>query len=386
MQSGNAFDMATLLVSLLIGVGYDAYVVSGYAAKHITSMDQTHTTAEELKNVLPSSFVTKPIPVTRKEEKVSTSKYKVKPPKSLKSGFLLKQEERLIHLQLQQEKRAKEAEMAPPSSESADEYKGLRVHAWVLISPGKREVAECFFIEPTTGKIVSCNDEGYLGLESVWSASNFWVNMQICYDGLKGISFDLGDTMKWEFVLLDNNQPNGKKKEIDAEEEEDDKDNLSVVVDMPPSWVDRLVISSEQFESKCPSGGKAVFYKNAKSEVFAEYHRNDGMVRRISFTQKDDNFPNTLVETFANRKDKLFQRVRVDNLVQEYFHPGRSHGLKEHIIRNGITAEMNFYGPARPDGLIKRTEEHRKIIYYFEDREDNLVYKSITYEVTQGEV
>ena len=278
--------------------------------------------------------------------------------------------------------------MVPEIPEPEDELKGLRVHAWVLVAPGKREVAECFFIEPTTGAVIDTSNEAYLGLECVWSSSNFWVNMQICYDGLKGVSFDLGDTMKWEFVLLDNNQPNGRKtgKDLDAEEDEDDKDNQSVIVDMPPSWVDRLTITLEQFESKCPTGGKATLYRNAKSEVFAQYHRNDGMIRRIAFNQKDSNFANMLVETFANRKDRLSQRVRVDNLVQEFFMPGRSHGLREHIMRNGLTTEMTFYGPARPDGLIKRTEEPRKIIYYFEDREDNLVYKSLTYEVTQGEV
>ena len=39
-QAGDCFDMAQLLVSLLLGVGYDAYVVSGYAKKHITLNDE----------------------------------------------------------------------------------------------------------------------------------------------------------------------------------------------------------------------------------------------------------------------------------------------------------------------------------------------------------
>jgi hypothetical protein len=30
--------------------------------------------------------------------------------------------------------------------EDDDELKGLRIHAWVLVLPGKREVAEAFFI------------------------------------------------------------------------------------------------------------------------------------------------------------------------------------------------------------------------------------------------
>jgi transglutaminase-like putative cysteine protease len=36
----DCFDFAIVLVSLLIGVGYDAYVVVGYAPHAITSNDQ----------------------------------------------------------------------------------------------------------------------------------------------------------------------------------------------------------------------------------------------------------------------------------------------------------------------------------------------------------
>ena len=33
--------MATVLCSLLVGVGYDAYCVSGYAEREVTEVDQT---------------------------------------------------------------------------------------------------------------------------------------------------------------------------------------------------------------------------------------------------------------------------------------------------------------------------------------------------------
>ena len=42
-QGGDCFDFATVLVSLLTGVGYDAYAVMGYAPKWVTHMDQTLT-------------------------------------------------------------------------------------------------------------------------------------------------------------------------------------------------------------------------------------------------------------------------------------------------------------------------------------------------------
>ena len=41
MQKGTSFDYATLLCSLLNGVGYDSYVVSGYATREVCIADQT---------------------------------------------------------------------------------------------------------------------------------------------------------------------------------------------------------------------------------------------------------------------------------------------------------------------------------------------------------
>lgn len=48
MQEGNCFDLSILLTSLLCGVGYDAYVVSGYASHEFTLMDESHTTVSQL--------------------------------------------------------------------------------------------------------------------------------------------------------------------------------------------------------------------------------------------------------------------------------------------------------------------------------------------------
>lgn len=39
-RKGNSFEMATLLCSLLIGTGYSACVVSGYATREVTLNDQ----------------------------------------------------------------------------------------------------------------------------------------------------------------------------------------------------------------------------------------------------------------------------------------------------------------------------------------------------------
>ena len=46
-QSGDCFDLATLLVSFLIGAGYDAMIVHGHAPKWICLLDQSQTACPE---------------------------------------------------------------------------------------------------------------------------------------------------------------------------------------------------------------------------------------------------------------------------------------------------------------------------------------------------
>jgi hypothetical protein len=367
MQQGNAFDIAILLVSLLIGVGYDAYVVSGYASKSVTTLDQSNSEDSNLKDLLPHTFLQEHSELTKVEESkkdIIQSKYKVKTPKALVSSFLARQQEKLDIMHQALKQREKEAQQIPNQPEEDDEeMKGIRIHAWVLVLPGKRQVSEPFFIEPSTGTVSDCETDKYLGVESVWGAQNYWVNMQICYDGLKGISFDLSNNVNWEFVLLDNTSPFAKKDkdENEGDEEDEDEQKQTQLLDLPPSWVDKLDISKEQFESKCPNGTKTTLYKNAKYEVFAEYHRKDGMVKRISYFATDPIYSNLVLEIFANRKDKLSHRIRKNDLIHEYFFPGRSHGLKEHVMENGVTKTMEFFSSARPDGLYRMIDEPRKV-------------------------
>ena len=55
----------------------------------------------------------------------------------------------------------------------------------MLVLSGQREVAQSFFLEPTTGESHPLDWEGYLGVESLWNHRNFWVNMQDCSQGVK---------------------------------------------------------------------------------------------------------------------------------------------------------------------------------------------------------
>lgn len=57
-----------------------------------------------------------------------------------------------------------------------DELQGNRVHSWVLLLPGSRELNEPIFVEPSTGLSYQTDSPIYCGVESVWDNRNYWVN------------------------------------------------------------------------------------------------------------------------------------------------------------------------------------------------------------------
>jgi len=415
-QVGNCFECATLLVSLLRGVGYDAYIVSGYATADVTLLDESKVYFEPPQSYIKHDDLPKPLkivksnidgeevfnPVTiadsfkvlnESNENEKESKYKIKPSKKFESNFLrLQAEKEKYQAQVELEKKQLEEEELQRKKDEEENYdflRGMRVHAWVLVLPGKREISEAFFIEPSTGKVMDINDNRYLGIESVWSSQNYWANMQPCFNGLNGISFDLSDNLKWEFLLLSNSQPSysfdkqDDKADDQGSDDEENEELNSNILDLPRSWVDQLVISKENFESVTPSGKKIIIYSNAKYEIYADYFRKDGLVTRIIYFADDKyNFKGKIHEFYSNRSDKLVERVIIsnDDTIIEYFLPGRSHGLKKHIIVGERTKEMHFYPEARNDGLYKRVDLPNKIIEYFQERDDRLNYRSVTFD------
>lgn len=78
----------------------------------------------------------------------------------------------------------KDAELGPELQDMGNlnshvsENEAYRVHAWVLIRPGKRGVKQAYYIEPSTGIEYPTDSSPYLSIESVFNDKNFWVNMQ----------------------------------------------------------------------------------------------------------------------------------------------------------------------------------------------------------------
>ncbi|GAB5582313.1 dynein regulatory complex subunit 7 isoform X2 [Prionailurus iriomotensis] len=178
-QEGNCFDFSTLLCSMLLGAGYDAYCVNGYGSQNMCQMDLT-------RDVCP--LTVKHQEVVQEEEKVPPKKYAIKPPRDLTSRFQQEQEtKKLEEIRAEEERRLREEEERLLDVEKAktDPLHGLRVHSWVLVLPGKREVPESFFIDPFTARSYSTQDDHFLGIESLWNHTNYWVNMQDCWNCCK---------------------------------------------------------------------------------------------------------------------------------------------------------------------------------------------------------
>lgn len=68
-----------------------------------------------------------------------------------------------------------------------------------------------------------------------------------------------------------------------AAEDEEDEDGDEDILDIPPSWVSRLVVARDSFKLKYPPAGqRCITYHKAKLELFAEHSHEQGTVTRLT--------------------------------------------------------------------------------------------------------
>jgi hypothetical protein len=98
-----------------------------------------------------------------------------------------------------------------PDFEREDEIGNDRLHCWVLLQKGNREIQETFFIEPTTGRKYSIQEAPYYSVEALFNNKNFWINLDPTRP-LEEINFDFQEDQagEWEYVMI---QPQERKKD-----------------------------------------------------------------------------------------------------------------------------------------------------------------------------
>ncbi|NXF81390.1 DRC7 protein, partial [Sclerurus mexicanus] len=370
-QRGNCFDFSVLLCSMLIGAGYDAYCVHGYATLEICTLDQTQDLC----------------PLLRKPQEVpvkKSRKYRVRIPSEPQSKFELQQKAKKNEEAEDVEKKEEEEEaVTEVEKPKRDPLHGLRVHAWVLVLSGKRKVPETFFINPFTGNSHNTTDECFLGIESIWNHRNYWVNIQDCRTGCKDLSFDLSDAVRWEIMLPESNEPLTESPERDMDYMETEEKDMSF--EMPLSWVARIEVSHSEFENQYSQGKKVILYEKAKVEKWAPYVNENGLVERLTvYADLDCTEVVEVTEWFRNREDMLDMREmnKQTQLTTDYFSPGHPLLLKAHTYTSleQVTGHtMEFYHKARADDLWKRVENATEMIEYFVGRDDFLHIRHVEF-------
>ncbi|NXD30097.1 DRC7 protein, partial [Spelaeornis formosus] len=374
-QRGNCFDFTVLLCSLLIGAGYDAYCVHGYATLEMCSLDQTQELCPLLR---------KPPEVPEEED---PNKYRIKYPLEPQSKFELQQKaKKEDETESAQEEQREEEKITEVGMPRRDPLHGLRVHAWVLVLSGKRKVPETFFINPFTGNAHSTSDESFLGIESIWNHSNYWVNMQDCRKGCKDLSFDLSDSFCWEIMFSESNETS----QLPTESPKKDTDDMVSDPSDALEYIEESVcltslLPTAEYENPFSQGKKVILYNKAKLEKWAAYANGDGLVERLTvYTDPDCTEELEVKEWFKHREDLLYVREvnKQTQLITDHFRPGHPLLLKAHSYTSlepetGHTVE--FYHTARVDGLWKRSENATEMTEYFVGREDFLHMRHIEF-------
>ncbi|KAG7400563.1 hypothetical protein PHYBOEH_005086 [Phytophthora boehmeriae] len=413
-RSADSFDLATLLVSFLIGAGYDAYVVNGIAPRWLTLLDQSSAplpvlpVEEELRKNRERDQLADPFKgSSAPTESKTTNDVKFVSRTTFTSKYLEKQEvaekERL-------DKSRRVLDFGYGDDDDEDPLEGKRAHAWVLIRAGKREVSEHFYLEPSTGRSYSLRDSPYAAIESVWNHENYWVNMQ--QQPVYLTLFDLFNSTDWEYVFLSaTERKSGKEAEQDAKGGVDLSDDLKMlntdgdnhhgdndngdddlILDIPPSWVTKIHIDRATYKKRFVKDCQHVtLYDRAKVEEFAENTHEQGLIARVTiFRDVGCTLPMEIREYFKNRKDKLESRTRFpfENKFEEYFAPGRMpEALKSRTEWIGYRREFQFYTSARPDGLVNREEEiQKRVVEHFDGRDDSLIFRSVSLATDKDEV
>lgn len=381
--------MATLLCSFLIGFGFPALVVSGYATREVTTNNQKRVKCP----YIPEDV----IEIETVEE--LDPKYRLKDKPCLKSRFLMQVEQKKLDAEneiLAEIQRQKQMELEEFERPAPDAEYGFRTHAWIVMIKDapwcykeefKRKVDEdddenvepmAFFIEPSTGFRHELTDLCYQGIESIWNHQNYYVNRQYGTVGISEMQWDLSDTTKWEHFLP--GEPFELRKEQKPEDDEDvpAEDQVLAIekhLDMPFSWVEMLHVSAVDFEERFCNGEKKEFYKYAIYEKFAPYRNTDGLMKRLTLyeTLEYEN-PHTKFEWYENRDDlmrRIKRNLKTDEIIEE-FSKGRIDSLKTLIHFHNPSREvvMQFYAASRFD-CMKQVVFHSTFIEeFYEKRRD----------------
>ena len=337
-QIGDCYDLAVVLTTILCGIGYDAFVIVGYADRELTLGELRYR---------PCPGVAEP-PKEEEKNKLPDNKY------------LRKIVDRLIDLESHFEERKRNPPPPPPEpydppEPPEDEYKGRRMYAWVMVKSARVEIPATLFVDACTGDTYPLSCELFGNIELAFNHQNVWINMQA-----KDID-KTEDTMNF-----------------------DDRDLWKPVIDgdlkMPSPIFDRLVVPEEWTFKTYPKGERRMLWRDAVEERYAAFTRPDGLIQRFFVFQRGLQDIYEVREIFQGLRERLIERrIYLKNEeMDEKFEPGHKTCVCGHKIKHGQWRLLEFEPGARLDGLVSRLEVFgQKIVEKFADRDDGLCERKI---------
>ena len=180
-QTGNSFEMSVLLVSLLRGFGWDAYVVVGWVDRRTATRDQSH---------LPCPLMSEP----SREEEVRDSReddliYRLRRPEKLISKYQEFLDKKSDHQEIGEDDK----------DEDVDKTTSEIFHGWVYIETENLS----FFVEPTTGLRHSITSAAYIKINCLFNDQNYWLNLKEASLSRKGKKLELDNKSKWLRLVQD---------------------------------------------------------------------------------------------------------------------------------------------------------------------------------------
>ena len=371
-QIGDCFDISIVLCSLLIGAGYNAFVMYGKAPRYITTKDESDLPCPEfLDNI---KVIDSNINELTQSNKPQTDEFKE--PETSKFD----QDEKNEEANRNEEAWIKEnvIDDDEPELKRFDPWNKKRLHCWVMIKKNKR-LDKIVYIEPATGRIYNADDPPFESIDAVFNNTNFWINLQM-NKPCREIDLNLNNKAFWEYTMLNAAEPAEDQEEYDVYNNLVQEDTQGIV-DMPPPWPQKLYISPWAYHNRVPLATQSFYFKKTRVDKFATYSQVDGKIF-VMYKYKDySRLRLEEVETrYRNRKDKLYKRVKYPykHLVVSYFLPGQEYGWKTIEEVEGSYKKIHYYETNYESGLIYREEIFgKRIIHEYKSRDDRVFERKV---------
>jgi len=406
---GDCFDLSTLLVSFLLGMGYDAYVVHGAAPKWIRMMDEltieqysSLSNTDTTNQVQAVQELTQWIDLTRNMKSLSRSTFAPVGEECSHpwNTFLLEEKIRFACTT----DSAIDMDNSYSSNENSNDSNGKDYpgeHCWIFIRDDTRSRmsflendddkdedksqrrSQFYFLEPSTGQRFELHDGcPYKEVYAMWNTKNYWILPPNTSSRSIKDSF-----MNFPEALWISLFPSPILKTDTAHDKPCSPPKVGQMDQPPLQWVQGLNLIAETKLSRCstypPKGQRTFMNSDYKVDLFAKGVHPQGLEKRVTtYLNSTQHGVQNIREYFwpDGRADNMQWRIRLPDQMafHEKYFSNNAIGLEDWYEVLGHRRVIRFRPFSRIDGLLERDETYGVFICdTFENRVDGMTKREI---------